>query len=142
MVEAVDGGRRREGEMRRRGAVRLTRKRSKHMRSKLWILSGALSLLVATSASAIKVYKASSEGLADVKVYVTDSAGQADCIIYVETSEGLADGNAKWFYENSSGLADVSVYFTTSSGLADKKIFFTKRPGLAKCNVDWKSYKR
>ena len=41
------------------------------MRRKLWILGAMLSLLVTTPAGAIKVYKTTSEGLADVKVYVT-----------------------------------------------------------------------
>ena len=84
------------------------------MRSKLWILGAALSLLAATPAGAIKVYRTTSEGLADVKVYVTESEGLADCIIYVESSEGLAD----------------------------KKIYFTESRGLARCDVDWKSYKK
>src|SRR5688572_21308412 len=117
-------------------------KRSKTMRRKLWILGATLSLLAATPAGAIKVYKTTSEGLADVKVYVTKSEGLADCIIYVENSRRLADGNAKWYFENSAGLADVKVYFTESEGLADKKIYFTNSRGLAKCDVDWKSYKK
>src|SRR6185295_9048916 len=112
------------------------------MRRKLWILGAILSMLAASPAGAIRVYKTTSEGLADVKVYVTESEGLADCIIYVESSEGLAKGNAKWYFENSEGLADVKVYFTESEGLADKKIYFTKSAGLARCDVDWKSYKK
>jgi hypothetical protein len=99
------------------------------MQMKLWILGAVLSLLAATPASAIKVHKVTSQGLADVKVYETSSEGLADCIIYVESSEGLAKGNAKWYYESSEGLADKKVYFTTSEG-------------LARCNVDWKGYKK
>jgi hypothetical protein len=116
--------------------------RSKTMRMKLWILGATLSLLAAAPAGAIKVYKTTSEGLADVKIYVTKSEGLADCIIYVESSEGLANGNAKWYFENSEGLADIKVYFTDSEGLADKKIYFTNSRGLARCDVDWKSYKK
>ncbi len=112
------------------------------MRLKLAIISGVLALLVPVRAAALKVYKQTTQGLADVKVYVTDSEGPADCRIYVETSEGLAQGNARWYYESSEGLADVRVYFTDSEGLADKKIYFTKTEGTARCNVDWKSYKR
>ena len=61
------------------------------MRTKLWILGAVVSLLAANPISAIKVYKTSSEGLADVKVYVTESEGLADCVIYVETSSGLVN---------------------------------------------------
>jgi hypothetical protein len=109
---------------------------------KLRLLTLALTLLVASPASAIKVYEEKSEGLANVKVYVTKSEGLADCLIYVTSSEGLASGNAKWYFEDSEGLADVKVYFTSSEGLADKKIYFTKSEGLAKCDVDWKSYRK
>jgi predicted porin len=112
------------------------------MRMKFWILGAALSLLAASHANALKVYKATSEGLAHVKVYVTDSEGLADCVIYVETSEGLASSNSRWYYETSEGLADVSIYFTDTQGLADKKIYFTKTEGMSKCDVDWKSYKK
>jgi hypothetical protein len=109
---------------------------------KLRLLALILTLLVASPASAIKVYKEKSEGLANVKVYVTNSEGLADCLIYVTSSEGLASGNAKWYYEDSEGLADVRIYFTSSEGLADKKIYFTKSEGLAKCDVDWMSYRK
>jgi len=112
------------------------------MRTKLWILGAALGLLSAASTNALKVYKVSSEGLADIKVYVSDSKGQADCVIHVETSAGLATGNARWFYENSAGVADVNMYFTDSAGLADKTIFFTNSEGLARCDVDWRSFKK
>ena len=47
------------------------------MRRKLWILGATLSLLAAAPAGAIKVYKTTSEGLADVKIYVTKSEGLA-----------------------------------------------------------------
>lgn len=112
------------------------------MRTKLWILGAALSLLAALPARAIKVYQVTSGGLADVKVYVTDNKGQADCVIHVETSEGLAKGNARWYYATSAGLADVNVYFTDSEGLADKKVYFTTSEGLARCDVEWKNYKK
>lgn len=105
-------------------------------------LVAAVILLAGTPASAVKVYKTKSEGLADVKVYETSSEGLADCIIYVTTSEGLADGDAKWYFTSSEGLADVKVYFATSEGLADKKIYFTKSEGLAKCDVNWAGYKK
>lgn len=101
-----------------------------------------LGIFAAAPVRAVKVFKAKSEGLADVKVYETNSEGLADCLIYVTSSEGLASGNAKWYFEDSEGLADVKVYFTASEGLADKKIFFTKSEGLAKCDVDWKSYRK
>jgi len=109
---------------------------------KLKLLFLIMTLLVASPASAIKVYKEKSEGLANVKVYVTNSEGLADCLIYVTSSEGLASGNAKWYFEDSEGLADVKVYFTESEGLADKKIYFTKSEGLAKCDVEWTSYRK
>jgi Family of unknown function (DUF6150) len=112
------------------------------MRTKLWIMGAALSLLAATPVSAIKVYKVASAGLADVSVYVTESRGQADCSIYVAPSEGVASGNARWYYESSAGQADVSMYFTDSAGLADKTVFFTTSEGLAKCDVDWRSFKK
>src|SRR5258706_1727413 len=112
------------------------------MQKKLVILSVLVGLLAAVPASAVKVYKTTSEGLADVKVYETSSEGLADCLIYVTSSEGLASGDAKWYFESSEGLADVKIYFTTSEGLADKKIYFTKSEGLAKCDVDWKGYKK
>jgi Family of unknown function (DUF6150) len=99
-------------------------------------------LLASVPASAVKVYKSKTEGLADVKVYETSSEGLADCIIYVTSSEGLASGDAKWYFVSSEGLADVKVYFASSEGLADKKIYFTKSEGLAKCEVDWKGYKK
>src|SRR5580765_2049793 len=106
------------------------------------VLSVILTLLAAIPASAVKVYRTKSEGLADVKVYETSSEGLADCIIYVVSSEGLAGGNGKWYWVTSEGLADVKVYFTSSEGLADKKIYYTKSEGLAKCDVDWKGYKK
>src|SRR5258706_8536961 len=112
------------------------------MQKKLVILSVLVGLLAAVPASAVKVYKTTSEGLADVKVYETSSEGLADCLIYVTSSEGLASGDAKWYFESSEGLADVKIYFTSSEGLADKKIYFTKSEGLAKCDVDWKGYKK
>jgi hypothetical protein len=112
------------------------------MRTKLTVLSLLVGLLTAVPASAVKVYRTKSEGLADVKVYETSSEGLADCIIYVVSSEGLASGNGKWYWVTSEGLADVKVYFTSSEGLADKKIYFTKSEGLAKCDVDWKGYKK
>ena len=112
------------------------------MRTKLTILSLLVMLVAAVPASAVKVYRTKSEGLADVKVYETSSEGLADCMIYVTTSEGLADGNAKWYFTSSEGLADLKVYFATSEGLADKKIYFTKSEGLAKCDVDWKGFKK
>lgn len=112
------------------------------MRKKLTILSVVVGLLAAVPASAVKVYRTKSEGLADVKVYETSSEGLADCLIYVTSSEGLADGNAKWYFTSSEGLADLKVYFASSEGLADKKIYFTKSEGLAKCDVDWKGYKK
>ncbi|MGZ8846070.1 MAG: DUF6150 family protein [Pyrinomonadaceae bacterium] len=112
------------------------------MRTKLTILCVLVGVLSAAPAKAVKVYKTTSEGLADVKVYVTSSEGLADCIIHVVTSEGLASGNAKWYYVTSEGLADVKVYFATSEGLADKKVYFTKSEGLARCDVDWTSYKK
>jgi hypothetical protein len=112
------------------------------MRAKLIILSVMIGLLAALPVEAVKVYRATSEGLADVKVYETKSEGLADCLIYVTSSEGLASGDAKWYFVNSEGLADVKVYFTSSEGLADKKIYFTKSEGLAKCDVDWISYRK
>jgi uncharacterized protein DUF6150 len=112
------------------------------MRTKLTILSILVGLLAAVPASAVKVYRTKSEGLADVKVYETSSEGLADCIIYVTSSEGLASGDAKWYFVASEGLADFKVYFTSSEGLADKKIFYTRSEGLAKCDVDWKGYKK
>ena len=112
------------------------------MQRKLMLLSVLVSLLAAMPAEAVKVYRSSSEGLADVKVYETSSEGLADCLIYISSSEGLASGDAKWYFESSEGLADVKIYFTSSEGLADKKIYFTKSEGLAKCDVDWKSYKK
>jgi len=113
------------------------------MKTKIVILLSVMVVMLAPMpVPAVNVYKASSEGLADVKVFVTDSAGQADCVIYEAASEGLATGNAKWYYVDSAGLADVNVYFTSSSGQADKTVFFTKSQGLAKCDVDWKSYKK
>jgi len=112
------------------------------MQRKLILLSVLVGLLAAIPAEAVKVFRATSEGLADVKVYETSSEGLADCLIYVTTSEGLASGDAKWYFESSEGLADVKIYFTSSEGLADKKIYFTKSEGLAKCDVDWKSYKK
>jgi hypothetical protein len=112
------------------------------MRTKLTVLSLLVGLLAPVPASAVKVYRTKSEGLADVKVYETSSEGLADCIIYVVSSEGLASGNGKWYWVTSEGLADVKVYFTSSEGLADKKIYYTKSEGLAKCDVDWKGYKK
>jgi hypothetical protein len=112
------------------------------MQRKLIVLSLLVGLLAAVPASAVKVYRTKSEGLADVKVYETSSEGLADCIIYVVSSEGLASGNGKWYWVTSEGLADVKVYFTSSEGLADKKIYYTKSEGLAKCDVDWKGYKK
>ena len=112
------------------------------MRTKTILLSVALGLMMTTPASAVKVYKTKSEGLADVKVYETNSEGLADCLIYVTSSEGLASGNAKWYFVNSEGLADIKVYFTSSEGLVDKKIYFTKSEGLAKCDVDWAGYRK
>src|SRR5258708_29090838 len=112
------------------------------MQRKLVLLSILVCLLAAVPASALKVYKTTSEGLADVKVYETSSEGLADCLIYVTSSEGLASGDAKWYFESSEGLAEVKIYFTGSEGLADKKIYFTRSEGLAKCNVDWKGYKK
>jgi hypothetical protein len=112
------------------------------MQRKLVLLSVLVGLLAAVPASAVKVYKTTSEGLADVKVYETSSEGLADCLIFVTTSEGLASGDARWYFESSEGLADVKIYFTSSEGLADKKIYFTKSEGLAKCGVDWKGYKK
>jgi len=112
------------------------------MQRKLVLLSVLVGLLAAVPASALKVYRTKSEGLADVKVYETSSEGLADCLIYVTSSEGLASGDARWYFESSEGLADVKIYFTDSEGLADKKIYFTKSEGLAKCDVDWKGYKK
>ena len=112
------------------------------MQRKLMLLSGLVGLLAAMPVEAVKVFRSTSEGLADVKVYETSSEGLADCLIYVTTSEGLPSGDAKWYFESSEGLADVKVYFTSSEGLADKKVYFTKSEGLAKCNVDWKGYKK
>ncbi len=112
------------------------------MRKKLVMLSMLVGLLAAVPASAVKVYRTKSEGLADVKVYEVSSEGLADCIIYVTSSEGLASGNGKWYFVSSEGLADVKVYFTSSEGLADKKIYYTKSEGLAKCDVDWAGYKK
>ena len=112
------------------------------MRTKLKVLSVLLTLLAASPAVALKVYKSKTEGLADVKVFETSSEGLADCRIYVTSSEGLASGDAKWYFTSSEGLADVKVYFTSSEGLAAKKIYFTKSEGLAKCDVDWKGYKK
>jgi hypothetical protein len=112
------------------------------MRARLIVLSVTIGLLSALPVQAVKVFRATSEGLADVKVYETKSEGLADCLIYVTNSEGLAGGDAKWYFVNSEGLADVKVYFTSSEGLADKKIYFTKSEGLAKCNVDWTSYRK
>lgn len=112
------------------------------MRIKLAVLCAALVLVTAIPASAIKVYRTKSEGLADVKVYETSSEGLADCIIYVTSSEGLASGDAKWYFVGSEGLADVKVFFTSSEGLADKKIYFTKSEGLARCDVNWTGYKK
>src|SRR5437762_532138 len=112
------------------------------MRTKLTMVSILVVLAAAVPATALKVYRTKSEGLADVKVYETSSEGLADCIIYVTNSEGLASGNAKWYWVTSEGLADVKVYFTSSEGLADKKIYYTKSEGLAKCDVDWKGYKK
>jgi Family of unknown function (DUF6150) len=112
------------------------------MQKKLMLLSVLVGLLAAVPAEAVKVFRTTSEGLADVKVYETSSEGLADCLIYVTSSEGLASGDAKWFFESSEGLADVKIYFTSSEGLADKKIYFTKSEGLAKCGVDWKGYKK
>ena len=106
------------------------------------LMVAIVGLLTALPVEAVKVYRATSEGLADVKVYETKSEGLADCLIYVTSSEGLASGDAKWYFVNSEGLADVKVYFTSSEGLADKKIYFTKSEGLAKCDVDWKGYKK
>ena len=111
------------------------------MRTKLTMVSILVVLAAAVPATALKVYRTKSEGLADVKVYETSSEGLADCIIYVTNSEGLASGNAKWYWVTSEGLADVKVYFT-GEGLADKKIYYTKSDGLAKCDVDWKGYKK
>ena len=112
------------------------------MRMKLPLLTLILTLLAALPVEAVKVYRATSEGLADVKVYRTTSEGLADCLIYLTSSEGLASGNAKWYFEDSEGLADVKVYFTESEGLADKKVYFTKSEGLAKCDVEWTSYRK
>ena len=112
------------------------------MRAKSIILSVVIGLLTALPVEAVKVYRATSEGLADVKVYETKSEGLADCLIYVTSSEGLASGDAKWYFVTSEGPADVKVYFTSSEGLADKKIYFTKSEGLAKCDVDWTSYRK
>ena len=84
------------------------------MQRKLVLLSVLVGLLAAVPAEAVKVYKAKTEGLADVKVYETSSEGLADCLIYVTSSEGLAH----------------------------KKIYFTRSEGLAKCDVDWKGYKK
>lgn len=74
---------------------------------KLVLLSVLLGLLAAVPAEAVKVYRTTSEGLADVKVYETSSEGLADCLIYVTSSEGLASGDAKWYFVSSEGLADV-----------------------------------
>src|SRR3989440_10617754 len=112
------------------------------MRTKLTMVSILVVLAAAVPATALKVYRTKSEGLADVKVYETSSEGLADCLIYVTSSEGLASGDAKWYFVSSEGLADVKIYFTSSEGLADKKIYFTKSEGLAKCEVDWKGYKK
>ena len=112
------------------------------MQRKLVLLSILVGLLSAMPAEAVKVFRTSSEGLADVKVYETSSEGLADCLIFVASSEGLASGDAKWYFESSEGLADVKIYFTSSEGLADKKIYFTKSEGLAKCGIDWKGYKK
>ena len=112
------------------------------MQAKAITLSAMIGLLAAVPVSAVKVYRTTSEGLADVKVYETKSEGLADCLIYVTSSEGLASGDAKWYFVNSEGLADVKVYFTSSEGLADKKIYFTRSEGLAKCDVDWTSYRK
>lgn len=106
------------------------------------LMVAVVGLLTALPVQAIKVYKAKSEGLADVKVYETNSEGLADCLIYVTSSEGLASGDAKWYFVNSEGLADVKIYFTSSEGLADKKIYFTRSEGLAKCDVDWAGYRK
>jgi uncharacterized protein DUF6150 len=112
------------------------------MRTQSIILSTVVSLLTASPAEAVKVYKVKSEGLANVKIYETNSEGLADCRIYVTSSAGLAGGNAKWYFVQSEGLADVKVFFTESEGLADKKIFYVKSEGLARCEVDWQSYKK
>ena len=112
------------------------------MQRKLMLLSVLVGLLAAMPAEAVKVYRATSEGPADVKVYETSSEGLADCLVFVTSSEGLASGDAKWYFESSEGLADVKIYFTSSEGLADKKVYFTKSEGLAKCDVDWKGYKK
>src|SRR5258708_6925620 len=112
------------------------------MQRKLILLSVLVGLLAAVPAEAVKVFRARSEGLADVRVYEASSEGLADCLIYVTSSEGLASGDARWYFESSEGLADVKIYFTSSEGLADKKIYFTKSEGLAKCDVDWKGYKK
>jgi hypothetical protein len=47
------------------------------MPRKLWILAATLSLLGAAPAGALKVYKTTSEGLADVKIYVTTARTRA-----------------------------------------------------------------
>ena len=84
------------------------------MRTVLAGFSMFMAIAVAGDAGAVKVYKSTSKGLADVKVYEVDS----------------------------EGLADVKVYFTDSEGLADKKVYFTTSEGLARCDVDWRSFRK
>ena len=86
------------------------------MQKKLVILSMLACLLAAVPASAVKVYRTKSEGLADVKVYETSSEGLADKKIYYTKSEGLAKCDVDWKgYKKSmaqrfSGSCDASKF--------------------------------
>ena len=61
------------------------------MQKKLVLLSVLIGLLAAVPASAVKVYRTKTEGLADAKVYETSSEGLADCLIYGYEQRGTGE---------------------------------------------------